>query len=271
MPALSPYAPSHARLREHLAKAGVLLTEATLPAGQLDLDGIEADELASDAFPTPLVASPIVAPTDLRAGDPFSGSAPVLVSQDFRPLDQGGARQVAALQTTGGVVTCLLVHLPTQEAIALLNQLQERGEVDRQVSEGEPVVLPHALDAAEMGPVVGDWNSGPASLSLYGRMPAEQGARVGDLYHTERLGYHQHGFKVDFDNLLNVPAHLVTDDRTPASVVYEAWNEGGDLARAARNVSLNREDYLRQAVIRQARQKGYDGIRYGEEWVQLID
>jgi hypothetical protein len=268
MPTLASFTQPLTLLREHLTTRGVLLTEASLPVSQLSTD--EPTPAAGTPAPSspPALAVPITSPTDLQPGDPFTGQTPVLVSQDFQAIDQAGARALAAAQAGGGgQITCLLLHLPTKAAIALLNQLQERGELDQQLAQGQ-VDLPQVLTPT--AEVVGDFASGPASLALFGRLDAENGARVGDLYHTKQLPYHTQGFQVDFENLLTVPAHLLTDERTPASVVYEEWNKGVDVARAARNVSLHREEYLRQAVIRQARQKGYDGIRYGDEWVQLI-
>lgn len=245
-------------LREQLTRAGVTLTEAVLPASEFGA-----------APAAPAVAVPITGPTDLQPGDPLTGQAPVLVSQDFQPVDQAGARQLAQLGAAGGQVTCLLLHIPTKQAIALLSQMQERHELDESLESGVSPV-PQLAFPAEQRSAVGDLTSGPASLDLFGRMSAEDGARKGELFHTSQLSYHQHGFKVDFDNLLVVPEHLINPEKSAAAVMYEIWNQGSDVARAALNVSLNKEDYLRMAVQRQARQKGYDGIQFGTEWVQLI-
>jgi hypothetical protein len=281
---------SPALLREFAAQQGILLTEAVLPLTQFDKSADEdvavedeapADETtdttptepaAAAPLATPAIAVPITAPSDLQPGDPFTGQTPVLVSQDYQPVDEAGARQLAALGATGaGQVTCLLLQIPTKAAIALLNQFQSQHELDQQLEAGQAPTLANPFSQAATIQVADDeLDAGPATLQLYGRFPAEEGARKGELYHIERLAYHTQAFKVDFENLVTIPERFLPQDKTPAAAVYELWNQGDNGARAALNVSLNREDYLRQAVIRQARQKGYDGIRYGQEWVQLI-
>lgn len=244
-------------LREHLAELGVALTEAVLPIAQLGGN-------------PPAVAVPITGPTDLRPGDPLTGQAPILVSQDFQPIDQASARQLESLGVHNGQITCLLVHLPAKQAIALLSQMQERHELDEQLEAGINPVTPQLNFPAEQLAAAPELVSSPQSVTLFGRMEAEEGARKGELFSTNQLGFHRYQFIVDFDNLLLVPAEAINSELSPAANMYEIWNKGVDAARAALNVSLNREDYLRQAVQRQARQKGYDGIQYGTDWVQLI-
>lgn len=231
-------------LREQLEQANINVTTGELPT----------------PAETPAPAAPGV--------QPFSGQAPVLVSQNNEPVDQASAQQLAAAPA-GGVVPCMILHLSTDDAVQLLSRLQDYHSFEHQLQQGDPLLPGDPLVAG--GHVEADLGSAPTTLVLHSRFEAEDAARRGELTCVRELNYHRYRFTVDFENLLQVPEHLLHPEQTPYACLFGIWNPGADLNVAARNASLNREDYLRQAIRRQAYQRGYDGIKFGNDWVVLIN
>ncbi len=242
------------------------LPTLTLPLALLREQLEQADVTVTDGeVPVPPAPTAAAAP---GVHQPFSGQTPILVSQDNQPIDQGSAQQLAAAPA-GDVVPCMILHLSTDAAVQLLSRLQDYHSFEQQLGGGQSPLPGDPLVAG--GAVVGDLAGGPASVELYSRFEAEVAAQRGELNCVRELPYHNYKFTVDFENLLQVPAHVLHPEETPYATLHGMWNPGVDITSAARNVSLNREDYLRQAVRREAYQRGHDGIQFGTDWVVLIN
>jgi hypothetical protein len=249
-----------------------LLEHVEIPAG---VEHVALADLETSQPADITITNPDHAPGDPPpAGEPFSGRVPVIAQ---------GNKVVATLPAPDGlgeplasaVVPSVFIDTTAEVVMKVLSRLQDRHSLELNLETDTNPALPNIRigdpQDDEKAPVAA-LVAGPASLKLYGRMDPAKGAQVGEIFSLTPSDAYHYGFEVDFDNLVDVPAYVVSDlTRSPHSQLYHYWFPEADVYTKARMAGLHREDYVRRGLMRAARGRGYDGIRYGELGVQLLD
>jgi hypothetical protein len=110
--------------------------------------------------------------------------------------------------------------------------------------------------------------------TVFKTKPINVKAKTGDfLILTQKDGF-KYKYKLQFDNLLELSNDELHGKEFPTEVPLLKWQEGAtpeSLKAKAKESGLTYELYLSRTVNQEAKRKGYDGIQYGDKFIQIIN
>jgi hypothetical protein len=110
--------------------------------------------------------------------------------------------------------------------------------------------------------------------TVYKTKPINTKAKTGDfLILTQKDGF-KFKYELKFDNLLEITTDELHGKEYPTETPLTKWMEGAtpeSLKAKAKEAGLTYELYLSRTVNQEAKRKGFDGIQYGDKFVQIIN
>jgi hypothetical protein len=110
--------------------------------------------------------------------------------------------------------------------------------------------------------------------TVYKTQPINTKAKTGDfLILTQKNGF-KYRYELKFDNLLELSKEEIEGKKFPTEAPLMKWMEGAtpeSLEAKAKESGLTHELYLSRTVNQEAKRKGFDGIQYGDKFVQIIN
>jgi hypothetical protein len=178
------------------------------------------------------------------------------------------------------------VLLPTNDAIRILNKIQDRHNWENELASGEDKILSFTDNIDEMGdslppsPEEGteeamyfdDVQRNCITLKLYkntGKVNTK--SKTGDFLLLVQKPSFNNEFEIEFENLLDLSFDEIAGHNIPAEALAEKWFPNVDLKKEAVKSALTYEVFLNRKISEKAKQEGIDGIKYGDKFVQVIN
>lgn len=186
---------------------------------------------------------------------------PIIISADDEILD--GHHRAAAFKLHPNInVFCLKIYLSKEDASRVLNKVQDKYDFENELSSSKE---------EEINEDVSDNNS--KTLKLYSSFKLNE--KKMSFLQLEKNENHIHEYEVTFDNLYEVGEdeyqNCLKEKKDVFEMLAEKWKQTeSNLKEDANKYALPYEAYIKKTIYKEAKNKGYDGIKYGNKFVQTI-
>lgn len=234
---------------------------------------------------------------------------PIAISDDNEILD-GHHRCYAFMQDPSiNTVKCLKIYMDFKDCARILNQIQDKFDfingnlmdddvlsfstytepnfITNPKSNTSPIMntssdvntetIKPITDVAEelsLEEELMDYNNvrnNKKTLLLYKNKPLDQKARTGDFLNQTKERGHKHEYNIDFDNLFEIEDNEISRYKSPIDCILEKWFNGMNLKEESVKNLMTQEVYAYRIINEKAKKMGYDGIKYGDKLVQIVN
>lgn len=209
--------------------------------------------------------------------------APLYISVDNEVID--GSKRLNAYRHNPDItkVYCIKLFTDVLNGASILSKIQDRydWEVNNNFIKGyEPMVTDNGvnttdddfiddLDNTQVNEVEDKEN--PKTLTLYRSKPMNMKSKSGNFLLTEKKPMFDKEITLEFDNLYEIPHEEIEGIDNPVEYILEKWlGEEVNLREEATKHALQYEAFLPKKVAEECKRKGYDGVKYGNMYVQAI-
>jgi hypothetical protein len=169
-------------------------------------------------------------------------------------------------------------EIKEMEVVSSDNDGQEiQSEPNANSMEDEPLPIDTKASETESEPEIVSYDSATKneqSRVVFKTKPINTKAKTGDfLILTQKDGF-KYKYELQFENLLEITNDELHGLDYPTEAPLIKWQEGStpeSLKAKAKESALTYELYLSRTVNQEAKRKGYDGIQYGDKFVQIIN
>lgn len=202
----------------------------------------------------------------------------IYIDVDGHILD-GHNRAYAFMQNKDiDLVECFQILLPYQDACRVLNKTQDIYDYEKNFNVDNDSLLSfdnvfseEDISKEENDLNFEDVNKNPTELTLYKSKEINKKAKTGDFLITTKKPHFNHEYVIGFENLLEIPQEDLEGFDLPTEAIATKWFKDKNFKDEATKQALTYEVYLSRLVNQKAEQMGYDGIKYGDNIVQIIN
>lgn len=215
---------------------------------------------------------------------------PIYVSDDNHILD--GHHRAYALMNEPRVVgvDCLKLYMDQKDAARVLNKIQDKYDFETNfnpdtddllsfdnVAQKSPQLT--SFDIDKQGAIAEDDDlmdfaavkNNPKSVTLYKSQPINTKSKTGDfLIDTQKKNYN-HKYDINFENLYEIKDEDLTHYASPIEYILEKWFSGVNMKEESVKHALTQEIYTYRQINEKAKKLGFDGIKYGKKFVQIVN
>ena len=186
--------------------------------------------------------------------------APLYVSKDNDVLD--GHNRLHAYKNNPSIikVVCIKVLLDKNDASRVLNKIEDKYNWEQEL-DAQPV-LPEIEEVEEV--------KNNKTLELYSSKPISKNTKSGNFLIDTIKPSFDNKYGIEFENL-----YEMSDEEcgtNPIESLARKWFPNyEELKMEAVKNALTHETYVLRKIFNEAKKKGFDGIKYGSNFVQTID
>ncbi len=207
---------------------------------------------------------------------------PIYISMDNKVLD-GSSRLYSFMKNEAiDTVDCVQLMLDYKDAARVLNKIQDKYEFQKNFD-------PSKDDLLTFGEIGGndedsdstknetdelnfdDVKYNPTTLKLYKSKPINVKAKTGDFLLLNKKPRFNFEYVIKFDNLLEVDEIDLAQFPNPPECLAQKWFPEMDFKTEAARQALTYEVFISRTVNRAGLSKGFDGIKYGSDIVQILN
>lgn len=111
----------------------------------------------------------------------------------------------------------------------------------------------------------------PKTVSLYKGKPINTKARTGDFLTQEQKKNFNHKYDIQFENLLEISEEELKNYASGIDYIVEKWFQGVNMKEESVKHALTQETHTYRQINEKAKKLGYDGIKYGDKFYQIIN
>jgi len=175
-------------------------------------------------------------------------------------------------------VDCFQILLQYPDACRVLNKIQDIFNYEKNFNVENDDILSfnninpqeESIDEnEELG--FDDVNKTPIEIVLYKSKELNRKAKTGDFLITSKKPNFNHEYDISFENMLEIPQEEIEGADLPTEVIAKKWFQDLNFKDEAVKQALTYEVYISRLVNKKADELGYDGIKYGDNLVQVIN
>ena len=212
---------------------------------------------------------------------------PIWVSNNNKVLD-GHHKWVKALSTNTPLIA-VKINMNDRDACRLLNKIQDIYEYEQLHGLEEVRGLQNTINTEnsidsdgssrmDFLSIMEDANSqiqiseptlNPKTVQAYRKDPIKDNSRVGNFFLLKPVdGFDK--YEIEFDNLLDVDELGVSfkTDQEPVDIVAKFWFPNINFEKLGEAYKTTSNNIKNKAIAEKARRMNYDGIKFGESYIQ---
>lgn len=220
---------------------------------------------------------------------------PIFISADNEILD-GHNRAYSFMQNPEiQKIDCIRIYLDYKDACRVLNKIQDKFDFQNSFDPSKDDVL--SFNNSEENEVnqpnntIEDNNinqttenellnfnevkNNPITLKLYKSKPINNTSKTGDFLILNQKPNFNFEYELEFDNLYDIPQNELYDNETdsflPTETLFKKWFPYVDVKKDSAKMTLTPEVFINRMINQKAKTLGYDGIKYGDKFVQIIN
>lgn len=247
----------------------------------------DVDYQLIEVKPEELETSQGVVFSDEVARMELDDTKPIWVSENLSVLD-GHHRWVKALSTNTPLIA-VKINMNDRDACRLLNKIQDIYEYEQLHGLEEVRGLQNTINTEnsidsdgssrmDFLSIMEDANSqiqmseptlNPKTVQAYRKDPIKDNSSVGNFFLLKPVdGFDK--YEIEFDNLLDVDELGVSfkTDQEPVDIVAKFWFPNINFEKLAEAYKTTSNNIKNKAIAEKARRMNYDGIKFGESYIQ---
>lgn len=219
---------------------------------------------------------------------------PMYVSDDNSILD--GHHRAFALMNDPLVshAVCFKIYLDVKDSARVLNKIQDKYDFETNFNPESDDVLNfdsfkgseqfHNFDIdSNLGstqvkeePIdetmdFSTVKNNPKTVTLYKSKEINTKAKTGDFLIPEQKKNFNHKYDIQFENLYEIKDEEIKDFASPIEYIVEKWFKGINMKEESVKHALTQEIHTYRQINEKAKKLGYDGIKYGTKFVQIVN
>jgi hypothetical protein len=215
---------------------------------------------------------------------------PIFVSDDNHILD--GHHRAYAFMNDPSVtaVVCLKLYMDANDAARVLNKIQDKYDFETNFNPESDDLLTFDnvaktsqqftdFDIDKQGAIAEEdelvdfaaVKNNPKSITLYKSKPINQKSKTGDFLIPEQKRNFNHKYDINFENLYEIKDEDLQSYASPIDYIVEKWFSGVNMKEESVKHSLTQEMYTYRQINEKAKKMGFDGIKYGNKFVQIVN
>ncbi|MFW6219269.1 MAG: hypothetical protein ACOC33_00245 [bacterium] len=185
---------------------------------------------------------------------------PIFVTNNNEILD-GVYRFLASyIHSPDQKIPCIKINRPANQASMILNKLQDKYDFENKHSG-------RMVNIKKYFPIKSN-----VKVEVYRENPISKESKSGNFFELKQRPEHKHKFVIEFDNLYEFPESEITNYELPTLSLAQKWAQGRDVTE----MSLKYPDipfqvFINRFVAQMAKNLGFDGIKYGDRFIQVVD
>lgn len=208
---------------------------------------------------------------------------PICITNDNEILD--GHHRAYAFMADPSVksIVCLKVCLNKNDAARILNKIQDKFDFEQNFNPEKDDILTFDNIRDSFKTNITDETpsedlmtfdtvrNNPKTLTLYKNQPINTKSKTGDFLSINPSKNFSHKYVISFNNLLEISEEDLKKYNSPIQHLVEKWFSGRNLKEESVKNALTQEIHTYRSVNEMAKKRGYDGIQYGNKFVQTIN
>ncbi len=215
---------------------------------------------------------------------------PIYVSDDNRILD-GHHRAYAFMNDpTVTAVVCLKLYMDANDAARVLNKIQDKYDFETNFNPESDDLLTFDnvvktssqftdFDVDKQGAIAEEdelvdfaaVKNNPKAVTLYKSKPINTKSKTGDFLIPEQKRNFNHKYDINFENLYEIKDEELQSYASPIDYIVEKWFSGVNMKEESVKHALTQEMYTYRQINEKAKKMGFDGIKYGNKFVQIVN